>query len=83
MNNADVSPAVYTSVESVMNAIPDQRSDKIPKSEFQHYVGATAYPPTRMSLAELGNQFTVIESPRFHGVKQRHVMFSQKTGVRI
>jgi len=50
MNPDEVSPAVFTSVQSVIGSIPEDRSDKAPASTYQPYVGAVAYPSTRQSL---------------------------------
>ena len=50
MNTDEVSPAVFTSVQSVIGSIPEDRSDKAPASTYQPYIGAVAYPATRQSL---------------------------------
>jgi len=47
MNTAEVSPAVFTSVQSVIGSIPEGRSEKAPVSTYQPYIGAVAYPSTR------------------------------------
>jgi len=44
MNKNEVNPAVFTSVESVVGAIPGARSDKAPQNTYQPYIGSVAYP---------------------------------------
>ena len=73
MNKNEVNPAVFTSVESVVGAIPNYRSDKVPQSTYQPYIGAVDYP----SLAQTRSGVEVVKDVVFHGVRQRPVMFSQ------
>ena len=44
MNKNEVNPVVFTSVESVVGAIPGARSDKAPQNTYQPYIGSVAYP---------------------------------------